>query len=127
MNREEKAVSLKHSGFNCAQAVLLAYADELSLDEQTLAKLGASFGIGMGTLDATCGALCAAQMILGLKKFEGRPVIPNAKELFSEFKSLCGSTHCGELKGKDTGVVLCPCDDCVRNAVKSLKKITDNK
>ena len=118
MNREEIAVEYKHRGFNCAQAVLLAFADTLPFDEDTLKKLGASFGVGMGTFDATCGALVAAQMLLGLEKYSGRPVLGDAKKLFLEFKSSCGSTHCGELKGVKTGRVLCPCDDCVRTAVR---------
>ena len=122
MDRAEKAVEYKHSGSNCAQAVLLAFADKLPLDEMTLKKLGAPFGVGMGALDATCGALCAAQMILGLEKYEGRPVIKDAKELFDGFRQLCGSAHCGELKGVKTGVVLCPCDDCVRNAVRLIEE-----
>ena len=29
----------------------------------------------------------------------------------------CGAERCADLKGRDTGVMLCPCDDCVRNAV----------
>lgn len=122
MNRAEKAVEYKHSGYNCAQAVLAAYSDELSLDESTLKRLGASFGVGMGTLDATCGALCAAQMVLGLNNYIGKPILSDAGKLYSEFKALCGSTHCGELKGIATGAVLCPCDDCVRNAVIALEK-----
>ena len=122
MNRAEKAVEYKHSGLNCAQAVLAAFADELSLDETTLKKLGASFGIGMGSFEATCGALCAAQMILGLKQYEGRPILSAAKEVCLYFKKLCGSFRCAELKGIGTGKVLCPCDDCVRNAVRVLEK-----
>ena len=122
MNRAEKAVELKHSGHNCAQAVLAAFADETELDVETLKKLGASFGVGMGTFEATCGALCAAQMILGLKKYSGRPVLSDAKELCMAFKSQCGSTRCSELKGFGTGKVLCPCDDCVRISAELLEK-----
>ena len=118
MNRAERAVEIKHSGSNCCQAVLLAFAEELGAEEDTLRKMGAAFGCGMGTFDATCGALCGAGMILGLKKYEGRPVLADAKQLHSSFRSMCGSTDCGELKGVKTGKMLCSCDDCVRNAVK---------
>ena len=116
--RAEKAVELKHGGCNCAQAVLLAYSDELCVGEDMLRKLGAAFGIGMGAFDATCGALCAAQMILGMKKYGGKPINKDAKEFFGAFVQMCGSAHCGELKGIKTGKVLCSCDDCVRNAVR---------
>ena len=122
MNRSEKAVELKHNGYNCAQAVLASYADILPIDAESLKKLGAAFGVGMGTRDTVCGALAAAQMILGLVKYEGKPILSQAKELYIEFKNICGSTHCGELKGVNKGKVLCSCDDCVRNAVAGLEK-----
>lgn len=122
MNRTERAVELKHNGYNCAQAVLVAYADILPVDAENLKKLGAAFGVGMGTRDTVCGALAAAQMILGLVKYEAKPILSQAKELYNEFKGISGSTHCGELKGVDTGKVLCSCDDCVKNAVTALGK-----
>lgn len=118
MNREEKAVTIKHSGNNCCQAVLLAFEDELGLDSETLRKLGAGFGLGMGTMDATCGALCGAEMVLGLKKYEGTSIGAAGREMFMKFRSLCGSTDCGELKGTKQGPMLCSCDDCVKNAVR---------
>ena len=118
MERKELAVQLKHNRHNCCQAVLCAFADELDLPEDTLRQLGAGFGIGMGRMEATCGALVADQMLLGLKKFTGRPVIRDAGVLYSQFDQLCGATLCKDLKGRDTGVVVCDCDDCVRHAVE---------
>ena len=44
--RAARAVELK-AGCNCAQAVALAFADLLPLDEQTLMKLAAGYGAGM--------------------------------------------------------------------------------
>ena len=121
MNRAEKAVNIKHQGKNCAQAVLLAYADVLGKSEEELTALGACFGSGMGTMNATCGALCGAQMVQGLLKFSGRSMGAEAKKLHSRFEMLCGSTDCGELKGVKGGRMLCSCDDCVRNAVMLLE------
>lgn len=123
MNRAENAVAYKRGGSNCAQAVLLAFANKVGLSEEQLRALGAGFGTGMGSLDATCGALCAAQMILGMLTFQGRPIIKNARALHDAFKQTCGSTDCGELKGVKGRPMLCPCDDCVRNAVKLLENM----
>ncbi len=67
MDRAEMAVEYKHNRNNCAQAVLLAFADEVDLTEDQLKKIGAGFGIGMGNMEATCGALIGAGMIAGLK------------------------------------------------------------
>ena len=54
------------SGYGCAQSVLLAYADLTGLDETTLAKLGSSFGGGMGRLREVCGGVSGAFVVLGL-------------------------------------------------------------
>ena len=116
MDRKEKAVELKHNGHNCCQAVLCAFEDKLSLTNENLDKIGASFGVGMGCMEATCGALCAAEMILGLMQFEGKPILRDAAELYKAFTEKCGASICKELKGRETGIVLCECDDCVRNA-----------
>ena len=122
MTRQEKAVEYKHNGSNCAQAVLMSYADKLDLDEDTLRKLGAGFGCGMGAFDATCGALCAAQMIEGLGIYKGRPILADAKLLHSDFVRMCGSADCGELKGLKGGRMLCACDDCIKNAVTLIEE-----
>ncbi|MBR1383926.1 MAG: C_GCAxxG_C_C family protein [Ruminococcus sp.] len=120
MDRAEKAVGYKHGGHNCCQAVLLAFADRTGLSEENLTALGAALGRGMGAFDATCGALCAAQMVVGLLEFDGRPLAGKAKELHDTFKEKCGSTDCGELKGLKGGPMLCPCDDCIRAAVNAV-------
>ncbi len=115
-NRSERAVTLKHNGYNCAQSVLCAFADESGLDEDTLKKLGAAFCAGMGAMNATCGALCAAEMLLGLIKYEGKPILKGAAAIHAEFTSRCGASICRDLKGIDTGTMICSCDNCVRNA-----------
>lgn len=122
MNRQELAVEYKHSQNNCCQAVLLAFSDVLGLDKTTLRQLGAGFGVGMGCMEATCGALIGAQIALGLKSYDGLPILGEAKKFHGKFRELCQSTYCRELKGIDTGVVLCECDDCVRNAVKLVEE-----
>ena len=121
MERKELAVELKHNGYNCCQAVLCAYKDELGTSEEDLKKMGAAFGVGMGCMEATCGALIAAGIILGLKEYEGKPILRNAADIHRQFSDMCGASLCKDLKGRDTGIVLCECDDCVRNAVKIIE------
>ena len=123
MDRCEVAVELKHTGLNCAQAVLCAFAEELGMEVEQLKKLGASFGVGMGCMEATCGALIAAEMILGLEKYEGKPILRDASAMFRRFNDMCKGTICKDLKGRDTGKVLCECDDCVRCAVKIIEEL----
>ena len=123
MGKQETAVQLKHSGCNCCQAVLCAFADECGVSESQLRQLGAGFGAGMGCMEATCGALIGAQMLLGLKKYSGKPVLGDARMLYQAFEAKCGASVCKDLKGRDTGKVLCECDDCVRTAAALAEEI----
>ncbi len=122
MDKRDLAVQYKHSGYNCAQAVIAAYADELGIDLKTARALGAGFGAGMGTMGATCGALCGAQIVLGLCK-KGTPVMSSARRLYSAFLERCGATVCMDLKGIATGRMICSCDDCVANATEILGEL----
>ena len=118
MDKRELAVELKHSGHNCAQAVLCAFADDIGMSLEELKRIGAAYGVGMGCMESTCGALCGAQILLGLMKYDGKPILRDAMAVLKEFENKCGATVCKDLKGRDTGVVLCGCDDCVRYAVE---------
>ena len=117
MDKKEYAVQLKHSGYNCCQAVLCAFAEETGMTEDELKRIGAAFGAGMGCLEATCGALIGAQILMGIKKYQGRTMLRDAAGVLRQFEGMCKATLCKDLKGRDTGIVLCECDDCVRNAV----------
>ena len=122
MNREELAVEYKHNGKNCCQAVLLAFKDKLNLSEEELLKIGSGFGVGMGGMEATCGSLIASNIILGLKG-DGKPsLMKESNIMLNEFKNECKATICKDLKGRDTGIVLTPCDECVRCAVRIIDK-----
>ena len=122
MNRAEKAVELKRRN-NCCQTVLLAFADKLPLDENTLRQIGSGFGSGMGCMEGTCGALCGACMVAGMLNNTGRPTAMLSRMILSDFQTRCGATICKDLKGISTGKVLCSCDDCVKNAVLALESV----
>ena len=115
--RAEKAVEMKLSGkYNCAQAVTTALADQTSLSEEQLKQISAGFCAGMGNLEATCGALIGAGMITGLKT-EGQGTLGLTRQIQEEFARRCGALKCKDLKAMTDGKPLCPCEDCVRNAV----------
>ena len=115
--RAERAVELKNSGkYNCAQAVTAALADQTGLTEEQLKQVSAGFCAGMGNLEATCGALIGAGMIAGLKT-EGKGTLGVTKQIQEEFGKRCGALKCKDLKTVTDGKPLCPCEDCVRNAV----------
>ena len=104
---------------NCCQAVLVAFADKLGKGEGELLRLGSGFGSGMAMMEGTCGALVGAIMVSSLLSAEGE-ARNNSRAIMSRFKELCGgATICRDLKGIETGKVLCSCEDCVRNAVRA--------
>ena len=106
----------KKREMNCCQAVLVAFADKLGLGEERLKQLGSGFGSGMGTMEGTCGALVGAVMVSSLFSANGE-ARKNSLAIMPRFKGLCGATVCRDIKGIDTGKVLCSCEDCVRNGV----------
>ena len=53
-------------GYNCAQAVLLAFAEDAGLEKNTALRLASSFGGGVGGMREMCGALSGACMAAGL-------------------------------------------------------------
>ena len=112
--RAEEAVRYKQS-MNCCQAVLCALADQTGLSQEQLTALGSGFGIGMGNSESTCGALVGAAMVAGMRQKSG--TVRTSRQLSERFCADCGATLCKDLKGRDTGKVLCACEDCVRNAV----------
>ena len=58
-----------------------------------------------------------SQLLMGIRKYQGRSMLRDAADVLRQFEGMCKATLCKDLKGRDTGVVLCECDDCVRNAV----------
>ena len=120
-DRTEKAVAYKHNGNNCCQAVLMAFADELDISPDALRKMGAD-----DPNPIRPGSMGAAEMLLGLKQFQGRPVLGTARQIHQDFTQKSGASICKDLKGIETGTVLCSCDDCVRNAVESAEKYIFN-
>lgn len=64
--KTEKARELFKSGYNCSQAVLGVFCEELGLDFDTAMKLSSSFGGGMGRMREVCGTVTGMFMAAGL-------------------------------------------------------------
>ena len=67
MTREEMARAYFAEGYNCSQAVVLAFAEEIGLPPAQLAKAASSFGGGMGRLREVCGTVSGIFLLVGLK------------------------------------------------------------
>ena len=66
MDRKIYAAELFLKGYNCAQAVTMAFADLLGLEEAYCAKMASSFGGGLGRLREVCGAVSGMALVAGI-------------------------------------------------------------
>ena len=122
--RSKLAITYKQSHhLNCCQSVLKAFSDKTDVSEPDLMKAGSCFGAGMGNMEGNCGALVGAEMMLGLINDSPKPPMNKAKALNAAFAERCGALKCRDLKGVDTGKVLCPCPKCIENAIDILEEI----
>lgn len=64
--RAEKARRFFLEGYNCAQAVVLAYCDLFDISPSLAASISAPLGGGMGRLREVCGAVSGMFMVAGL-------------------------------------------------------------
>lgn len=102
--KSEKAKELFKSGYNCSQAVLGVFCEELGLDFQTAMKIASSFGGGMGRMREVCGTVSGMFMAAGLAFASGDDSAASKgehykriQELAQRFKNKNGSIICREL------------------------------
>jgi C_GCAxxG_C_C family probable redox protein len=96
-------------GYNCCTSVLLAYAGELDMDQETILKLTSSFGGGMARLKEVCGAVTGMFMAAGLKYGYTQPGVTSEKaehykllqKMAAAFSQKNGSLLCRELLDED--------------------------
>ena len=107
MSHKETAISYFKQGFNCAQAVVMAFAEVTGLDEKQSARLASSFGGGLGRLREVCGAVSGMATVIGILYGYDDPNARGAvqehyarvQEVAGKFKKLNGSIVCRELLG----------------------------
>ena len=106
--RVEKARRLfKEGGYNCCQAVVMAYSDLFGINDETAAAMSSGFGGGMGRMREVCGSVSGMVMLAGLIMPAADPSVKEwrtanyalVQEMAEEFKSINGSIICKELLG----------------------------
>lgn len=63
--RVSRARNYFTSGYNCAQAVAMAFDDVMEMDGNAVARIAAPFGGGMGRMREVCGAVSGMTLIAG--------------------------------------------------------------
>ena len=100
MTKGQLAKQNFNSGLNCAQAVVLAFKDELGLTEEQLKKLSIGFGGGLGRQRLTCGAVSGMCMVLSYLKSNGQDklaIYSIIQDACAQFKNKVGSLICADL------------------------------
>lgn len=102
-----RAQELFCMGFNCAQAVAGAFAEQANMPFDQLVKMVSALGGGMCRLRETCGAVSGAMVILGmLEGYDQAEDTIGKKMLYAKGQLMCipfkeqfGSFKCRELLG----------------------------
>ena len=104
MTRAEHAAQLFVEGYNCAQAVAMAFSDLVGMEEKQIAKMASSFGGGMGRMREVCGAVSGMLLVtgtlygyaedVGKVKMEHYTLV---QELAGKFREKNGSIICREI------------------------------
>ena len=105
MDHGIKAAELFLEGYNCAQAVAVAFCDVTGLEEKTAARMVSGFGGGMGRLREVCGAVSGMFFVLSyLYGYDDPKADEEKKQLYTDVQSLaakfqqqCSSILCRDL------------------------------
>lgn len=97
----------KEGGYNCCQAVVLAYNDIFGIDDELAATISSGFGGGMGRMREVCGSVSGMVIIAGLicpatdpsDKAVRTMNYSLVQEVGNRFKEINGSIVCRELLG----------------------------
>ena len=120
MTHKEKARELFLQGYNCAQAVFVAFCDVTGMDEETALKLSSSFGAGMGKMREVCGACSGMFMVAGM--------LYGYNELDDEAKAehyAFIQKMAEEFKERNDGTVICR--DLLKNLATNITPIPDKR
>ncbi|MBQ9474979.1 MAG: C_GCAxxG_C_C family protein [Bacteroidales bacterium] len=109
--RQQLAEEYFLQGFNCCQAVMMAFRDITGLDETTTLKVASAFGGGIARMREVCGTVSAMAMICGFLVPATDPESNSVKkdnyalmQKFAErFREGKGSIICRELLGLRQG------------------------
>lgn len=140
----DKAEEKFLSGYNCAQAVVWPFCDEINLDSFTARNIACGFGAGIAKRQEVCGAVTGGIMVLGMllgtsgvhDRSVTEETYAKADEFMSRFEAVHGSSNCRQLldgcditteQGHQTFAELDlrnqTCKACVQTAVEILEEM----
>ena len=105
MDHVQYAGDLFVKGYNCAQAVAVAFCDVTGLSEEFSARMASSFGGGVGRMREVCGAVSGMALVAGLLYGYGdaddgaakRQHYQLVQHLAGQYREQAGSIVCREI------------------------------
>lgn len=105
MNHRDTAAQAFVDGYNCSQAIAVAFSDMTGLTPEFSARMASSFGGGMGRMREVCGTVSGMLMVAGLlygystpgDDVSKREHYQRVQELAGKFREREGSIICREI------------------------------
>lgn len=105
MNHRDTAAQAFMDGYNCSQAIAVAFSDVTGLPPEFSARMASSFGGGMGRMREVCGTVSGMLMVAGLlygystpgDDVSKREHYQRVQELAGKFREREGSIICREI------------------------------
>lgn len=126
-NYTEKAQALRDDPavhYNCAQAVLMSFAEKAGLSEEAAANISANFGSGMKR-GSVCGAVTGGLMVLGLFG------VTDVSGYYARIKAAMGEdVNCAALlkSAAENGLAKKPyCDGLISAAVTAVESVLEEQ
>lgn len=101
-NKQILAAELFYKGYNCAQSVAGAFADELNMSLEALVAASAAFGGGFARTRNLCGAVSGIGLVISIDMNKTAPddkgeVYATVRAYTDRFAEKFGTLSCGEL------------------------------
>lgn len=128
----EKASANFRCRYNCCQAVACAACEQYGVSRRDMFRMTEGFGLGMGGLKDTCGAVTGMFLIISLANSGGDMEDPTKTKMdtyqkFQEaaeaFRKKKGSVYCRDLKTEEGPQPLACCMECVEEAGEILEEM----
>ena len=105
MDRATRAAEYFVNGYNCAQAIAVAFCDVIGMEKEQAAKMASSFGGGMGRMREVCGAVSGMLLVAGIlygyeipgDDEQKKEHYSRVQELAGAFRQKIGSIVCREI------------------------------
>lgn len=131
-------------GYNCAQSVIYAFADDFGFDGNLALKIASGLGAGMGRAQEVCGAVTGGILVVGMRYGRGEnddaglreASYAKTRELMDRFSGEHGTYMCrgllegcdlaseeGQRRFKEKDLKTTVCSQCVLSVVHILEDI----